>query len=127
MADAIADLLERHAAANLSWHEIGDYEFQIRTPNQFEALKTMARYESGDDHMERIVDSIEHCSGYVENWKGVTEGDIVPDAGDDPVPFDRRALAVFLADRVSVGDAIVGVIFDKIAERRALAAEEKKS
>ncbi len=127
MSDYVEQLLTRHSEASMDWYTIGEYEFRIKTPNQFEAMRTVSRYADGATDIENIIDAIDYCAQYVHDWKGVSEADIVP-GGDaqKPVPFDHQLLDVLLEDNIKAGDGIVGKVFELIAQRQEETENEKK-
>ncbi len=126
MADYVEELLKRNREASLAWHEVAGYEFQIRTPNQFEALRTVNRYSEGGVGVENVIDAIEYCAKYVNDWRGVRECDLVEGGTDAEVKFDPRLLDAMLSNNIPAGDGIVGVVFDLIAKRQEAADNEKK-
>jgi hypothetical protein len=56
----------------------------------------------------------------VAGWSGVTERHVLPDGGDEPVPFSADAVDLVLDARPEWEEALAAAVLDRLAQRRAI-------
>lgn len=93
-----SSLIQRMRRAREFQVEVGDYKFTIMRPQESEALR-LAESTAAQLACEYVVD-----------WKGVTEADLVPSGGSDPVTFDRQLWEEWCRDRHDFWTPIVEAI-----------------
>lgn len=129
----LAELKRRAEAARLSTHDIDGHRFTIRRPTGIEALRLVKAVNSeSDDQTERGLLTIESVLDFVVDWPGMTVGALLGLPADDPdaaqpAPFDADLLRDFVADHVTIGDQLAGVIFKQVDVRREALEQEKKA
>lgn len=106
-------LIKRMRKAREFQVSVGDYAFTVLRPQEGDA----ARFNA--------MSAIELATEYVVDWQGVTEADLVPSGGSDPVPFDRALWAEWCRDRhelwAPITDAISSAIAAHLEKREAAA------
>lgn len=95
-------LIERFQKARQSKITAGSFEFTITRPSELDTFGQV--YESQRD-------AVRWVSGFVIDWQGVKESDILAGEGDDLALFDLRLFQGWLEDRPELwAELITGVM-----------------
>ncbi|MCP4935676.1 MAG: hypothetical protein GY927_16080 [bacterium] len=111
------DLLERLKESRQSKIAAGAFEFSIRRPTDMEAI-TM-QYTSTKEAVLGVM-------RFVNEWKGVTEADVVPGGTGDSVPFDADLFAEWVQDRPELWSALIDGVLDAYTQHREAQETEGK-
>jgi hypothetical protein len=95
--------LSRFKAARESRIDAGGFGFTIRRPTALEVVRAAAASESL---------TIDRAIGYVTNWHGVKEIDLLPGGVPEEVDFNAEVFALWVADRPELWGPIVSGVID---------------
>ena len=96
--------------------KVEKFTFTIKRPTDLEMLELSAQRLKQVDILE----------GYVINWEGVTEIDIVSSGTDVAAVFSRELFAEWIADQPQLWGPITEAIVDAYQKHQDVVAEAKK-
>lgn len=106
-------LIRRMRKARQSQVDVGRFKFTILRPQEGEMVRV------------KNMTAVELATEYVIDWHGVTEADLVPSGGSDPVAFDRELWFEWCRDRHDfwspINNALNTAIADHINRREEAA------
>ena len=105
------DIIDRLKKARQSKITAGSFEFTIRRLTDMEAM-TM-QYTSTKEAVVGVM-------GFVIDWHGVTEGDVIPGQPGDAVPFNSDLFQEWVQDRPDLWEPLIdGVLSAYTSHREA--------
>lgn len=97
-------------AARRTWVEVGDFGFEMSRP-VYDQLRKI--YRSSEQSFSETL------TPHVTNWRGITEGHLVPGGGSDAVEFSPILFAEWIDDQPATANVLVKWLYDAVRERLA--------
>jgi len=115
----IKSLKEALAASRNACVEIDNRTFNVRLPTDAQAARYIDRYFRGgkSEDTDWAQASVRES---LTGWSGLTVADLLPDAGDEALPFNAENLELLLEHRMDIVNALAVQIHGKARERRDL-------
>lgn len=111
-------LKEKSEAARTFTVSYKENSYTMRLPTRHETRATVAQateqYGGANFVWARML-----LEKALIGWTGITAGDVVPDAGGEPLLWDVDAVVLLLDERPDIEDHLSNALMDRVKERNA--------